>query len=129
MMSSGVWAASDSGSFPTRAGCPRVESTRCQNWLWSMRRFPRGRRLSQATAPGRPFPPAGHTLTLGMPVVFCQLDAPAAAVPNGDTHVYVARLADAGPFLPLLADDERARAERFRLAPARDPFVAAPRHP
>ena len=63
-----------------------------------------------------------------MPVVFCQLDAPAAAVPNGDTHVYVARLADAGPFLPLLSDDERARAERFRLARVRDQFVAARGH-
>jgi 4'-phosphopantetheinyl transferase len=63
-----------------------------------------------------------------MPVTFCQIDAPRATVPNGDTHVYVARLDDAGPFLPLLTDDERARAARFRLARIRDQFVAARGH-
>jgi 4'-phosphopantetheinyl transferase len=60
-----------------------------------------------------------------MTVVFCQFDAPPPAVPNGDTHVYVARLGDARPFFPLLTDDERTRAERFRLARVRDQFVAA----
>ena len=63
-----------------------------------------------------------------MSVLFCQLDAPPRAVPNGDTHVYVARLGDAGRFWPLLTDEERARAERFRLARVRDQFVAARGH-
>ena len=63
-----------------------------------------------------------------MPVTFCQIDSPAATVPNGDTHVYVAALTDARPFLPLLTDEERARAERFRLARVRDQFVAARGH-
>ena len=63
-----------------------------------------------------------------MPVTFCQIDSPAASVPNGDTHVYVASLTDARPFLPMLTDEERTRAERFRLARVRDQFVAARGH-
>jgi 4'-phosphopantetheinyl transferase len=63
-----------------------------------------------------------------MPVTFCQIDCPQTAVPNGDTHVYVAHLADAGPFFPLLTDEERSRAERFRLGRVRDQFVAARGH-
>jgi 4'-phosphopantetheinyl transferase len=60
-----------------------------------------------------------------MPVVFCQIDAPRTAVPNGDTHVYVAALGHARPFAHFLTDDERARAERFRLGRVRDQFIAA----
>jgi 4'-phosphopantetheinyl transferase len=67
-------------------------------------------------------------LILAMPVVFCEIDAPAPVVPNGDTHLYVAPLADARPFLPFLTDDERVRAERFRLGRVRDQFVAARGH-
>jgi len=63
-----------------------------------------------------------------MPVVYCQIDSPRRTVPNGDTHVYVARLGDAGPFLPLLTDEERSRAERFQLGRVRDQFVAARGH-
>jgi 4'-phosphopantetheinyl transferase len=63
-----------------------------------------------------------------MPVTFCQIDCPQTALLNGDTHVYVAHLADAGPFFPLLTDEERSRAERFRLARIRDQFVAARGH-
>jgi 4'-phosphopantetheinyl transferase len=63
-----------------------------------------------------------------MPVTFCQIDSPRATVPNGDTHVYVARLGEAGPFFPLLTDEERSRAERFRLGRVRDQFVAARGH-
>lgn len=63
-----------------------------------------------------------------MPVTFCQIDSPRATVPNGDTHVYVAHLGDARPFLPLLTAEERSRAERFRLGRVRDQFVAARGH-
>jgi 4'-phosphopantetheinyl transferase len=49
-------------------------------------------------------------------------------VPNGDTHVYVAPLGDARPFVALLTDEERERAARFRLGRIRDQFVAARGH-
>jgi 4'-phosphopantetheinyl transferase len=46
-------------------------------------------------------------------------------VRHGDTHVHVAALNDAGAFWNHLTDEERSRAERFRLARVRDQFVAA----
>jgi 4'-phosphopantetheinyl transferase len=63
-----------------------------------------------------------------MPVAFCEIESPRATVPNGDTHVYVAPLGDARPFVALLTDDERERAARFRLGRIRDQFVAARGH-
>ena len=60
-----------------------------------------------------------------MAVVFCEIEAPRASVPDGETHVYAAPLDDAAPYLSLLTSDERERAGRFRLARVRDQFVAA----
>jgi 4'-phosphopantetheinyl transferase len=60
-----------------------------------------------------------------MPVVFCEIDSPRSCLGECETHVYIAPLTDAGPFLPHLTEDEQARANRFRLARVRDQFVAA----
>jgi 4'-phosphopantetheinyl transferase len=60
-----------------------------------------------------------------MPVVFCEIDAPRPAVPNGETHVYTATLGDPTPFVGFLTADERDRAGRFRLGRVRDQFIAA----
>src|SRR5262245_3429990 len=60
-----------------------------------------------------------------MAVVFCQIEAPRASVPAGETHVYTAPLRDPDPLLPSLTTDEHARAARFRLPQIRDPFIAA----
>lgn len=60
-----------------------------------------------------------------MSVVFREFDAAARDLPRGETHVYVTPLGDAGPWLLLLTDGERQRAERFRLPRIRDQFVAA----
>jgi 4'-phosphopantetheinyl transferase len=60
-----------------------------------------------------------------MSVVFCQIDAPRPAILNGETHVYAAPLGEPEPYLPLLTQEERDRAGRFRLARVRDQFVAA----
>lgn len=63
-----------------------------------------------------------------MPVVFCAIDAPPPARPDGNTHVYATPLTDPGPLLAVLTDDERSRADRFRLPRARDQFVGARGH-
>lgn len=63
-----------------------------------------------------------------MAVTFRQLSEPATHVPKGDTHIFTAELGAADSFWHLLTDDERTRAERFRLARVRDQFVAARGH-
>ncbi len=60
-----------------------------------------------------------------MPVVFCQFDEPCLDMRPGETHVYAAELATGEPFLEHLTDDERTRAQRFRLGRVRDQFVAS----
>src|SRR5262245_25890817 len=63
--------------------------------------------------------------TVRMAVVFCQIEAPRASVPAGDTHVYAAPLRDPGPLLPFLTLTEHDRAARLRLPRIRDQFIAA----
>src|SRR5262245_58512797 len=60
-----------------------------------------------------------------MAVVFCQIEAPQASVPAGETHVYTAPLRDPGPLLPYLTTDEHERAAKLRLPRIRDQFIAA----
>lgn len=60
-----------------------------------------------------------------MPVVFCEIDSPRAAIADGETHVYIAPLGEPGALATLLTDDEQFRANRFRLTRVRNQFVAA----
>jgi 4'-phosphopantetheinyl transferase len=60
-----------------------------------------------------------------MSIDFRLLAEPTTTVPQGTTHIYSAILGEANGLWEFLTDDERARAERFRLARVRDQFVAA----
>src|SRR5688572_21494529 len=60
-----------------------------------------------------------------MPVVFCDIESPRPRLAERETHVYSVALGEPTSFLPLLTDDERSRASRFRLERVRDQFVVA----
>lgn len=60
-----------------------------------------------------------------MPVFFCEIDSPGASLPEGETHVYSCPIQGADSLIQFLNDEERARADRFRVERMREQFIVA----
>jgi 4'-phosphopantetheinyl transferase len=60
-----------------------------------------------------------------MPVVFCEIESPPVRIREGETHVFACPIEGADSLLPLLNEQERERACRFRVERMRQQFIVA----